>query len=154
MNSAIVQHLEPEFEPVAVVWSDESPENAIEFAEGRFGCILNLFAEASLRGRVAGGSRETIVCTGGRAALGFGVDFLESDDRLDQISALFSKGLASARDTSAYGETGRFPSWIYTWRTASPRPGDGQAVDPGLPAQVRHPEPIRLVQTAERDRIR
>ena len=52
--------------------------------------------------RVAGGSRETIVCSGGRAALGLGVDFLESESQLDHYAAIFSKGMESARDKTAH----------------------------------------------------
>jgi hypothetical protein len=102
MHSVIVEHLNPEFEPVAVVWSETIPDDALEFSQGRFGCILNLFAEASRRGRVAGGSRETIVCGGARAALGFGVDFIESESQLDHFAAVFSKGMESARDRTVY----------------------------------------------------
>ena len=102
MESTIVAHLQPEFEPVAVVWADELPDGAVEFKAGRFGCVLDLFAEASVRGRVAGGSRDTVVCDGGRAALGFGVDFIGSEERVDHLATIFSKGLASARDESAY----------------------------------------------------
>jgi hypothetical protein len=114
MKSTVVEHLDPEFEPVAVVWSDEIPSGAIEFAAGRFGCILNLFAEASLRGRVAGGSRDTIVCKGGRAAFGFGVDVVESEPQLDHLAALFSKGLESTRDPVAYRE--RMEAARSSWR--------------------------------------
>ena len=113
MKSAVVKHLVPEFEPVAVVWSDDIPDDALQFKEGRFGCILYLFAEASRRGRVAGGSRDTVVCPGGRAAFGFGVDIVESKPRLDHLAALFSKGLESARDQAAYREKieAARPSW-------------------------------------------
>jgi hypothetical protein len=113
MKSTVVKHGKPEFEPVAVVWSDDIPDNAVEFKEGRFGCILHLFAEASRRGRVAGGSRDTVVCPGGRGALGFGVDFVESESQLDHLAALFSKGLESARDQAAYREKmeAARPSW-------------------------------------------
>lgn len=104
MESSIVAHLQPEFEPVALVWSNSIPEGAVEFKAGRFGCVLNLFAEASLKGRVAGGSRDTIVCPGGRAALGFGIDLIEPEDRLDHFSAFFSKGLSAARDKAVYRE--------------------------------------------------
>jgi uncharacterized protein (DUF169 family) len=104
MRSALVDHLDPEFEPVAVVWSNAIPEDALQFKAGRFGCILHLFAEASLKGRVAGGSRDTIVCSGGRAALGFGVEFVQSEAQLDHYSAIFSKGLESAPDRAAYEE--------------------------------------------------
>jgi len=114
MKSAVVEHLNPEFDPVAVVWSDEIPNGAIEFAAGRFGCILNLFAEASRRGRAAGGSRDTIVCKGGRAALGFGVDIVESESQLDHLAALFSKGIESARDHAAYRE--RMEAARSSWR--------------------------------------
>jgi uncharacterized protein (DUF169 family) len=102
MKSTIVAHLRPEFEPVAVVWSDTIPENARQFKKGRFGCILYLFAEASLRGRVAGGNRETITCNGGRAALGLGVDFDASDETFDRYAAVFSKGLKCTRNPGAY----------------------------------------------------
>lgn len=113
MKSSIVEHLKPEFEPVAVVWSNNIPDGALEFKEGRFGCILYLFAEASRRGRVSSGSRDTIVCSGGRAALGFGVDFVESEERLDHHAAIFSKGLESVRDQAAYREKmeATRPSW-------------------------------------------
>ncbi|WP_084456986.1 DUF169 domain-containing protein [Desulfogranum mediterraneum] len=102
MKSLIANNLEPEFEPVAVVWSDTMPADAFQFKQGRFGCILYLFAEASTRGRVTGGSRESIVCSGGRAALGFGMELDSSEELLDRHAALFSKGLKSARDQAAY----------------------------------------------------
>ncbi|MBG0789105.1 MAG: DUF169 domain-containing protein [Desulfovibrionaceae bacterium] len=102
MDSAILRNLKPEFEPVAVVWSDVCPDDAFQFKEGRFGCTLYLFAEASRRGKVAAGNRKTVLCPGGRAALGFGVGFDASEAVLDQHAALFSKGIASARDRGAY----------------------------------------------------
>lgn len=102
MKSVIVKNLRPEFEPVAVVWSDTIPADTFQYRNGKFGCILYLFAEASKCGKIAGGSRESIVCTGGRAALGFGVDFDSSDEQLDLHAALFSKGLESASNRTAY----------------------------------------------------
>jgi hypothetical protein len=102
MKSVIVTNLRPEFEPVAVVWSDTIPDNTRQFKKGRFGCILYLFAEASLRGKITGGNRETITCNGGRAALGLGVDFDASDEQLDRYAASFSKGIQSANNLEAY----------------------------------------------------
>lgn len=102
MESMIVRNLRPEFEPVAVVWSDTIPEDAFQYKKGKFGCVLYLFAEASTRGKIAGGSRESIICTGGRAAVGFGADFDISDEQLDLHAALFSKGLKSANNRAAY----------------------------------------------------
>jgi uncharacterized protein (DUF169 family) len=83
MESAIVRNLRPEFEPVAVVWSDTLPAGAVQFKKGKFGCILFLFAQTSRRGKISGGSRETITCAGGRAALGLGADFATSGEDLE-----------------------------------------------------------------------
>ncbi len=102
MESTIVKHLQPEFEPVAVVWSDAVPENVLQFKPGRFGCILYLFASASRRNRVSGGSRQSIVCTGGRAAMGLGFDMDASDEMLDRYAAFFSKGIQSAGNKEVY----------------------------------------------------
>lgn len=102
MDSLIVRNLRPVFEPVAVVWSDTLPADAFQFKKGKFGCVLYLFAAASVDGKIAAGSRESIACTGGRAALGFGCDFDASDGQLDLHAALFSKGLQSAADRAAY----------------------------------------------------
>ena len=93
MESVIVQNLQPEYAPLAVVWSNTIPDDALQFKKGKFGCILYLFAEAARRGKVAGGNRESITCTGGRATLGLGVGFDESDELLDRYAAVFSKGL-------------------------------------------------------------
>jgi hypothetical protein len=100
--TAIVKNLQPEFEPVSVVWSNTIPDDALQLSKGKFGCILYLFAEAARRAKVAGGNRETITCNGGRAALGLGVDFATSDDLLDRNVAVFSKGLKSAGNQKAY----------------------------------------------------
>lgn len=102
MESGIVRNLRPEFEPVAVIWSNIIPDEALQFKKGKFGCILYLFAEAARRGKIAGGNRESITCTGGRAALGLGVGFDASDELLDRYAAVFSKGLKSASNQEAY----------------------------------------------------
>jgi hypothetical protein len=102
MESVIVRNLQPEYEPVAVVWSDTIPDDAFQFKKGKFGCILYLFAEAARGGKVAGGNRESITCNGGRAALGLGVDFDASDELLDRYAAVFSKGIKSAGNQEAY----------------------------------------------------
>ena len=70
MESVIARNLQPEFAPVAVVWSNTIPDDALQFKKEKFGCTLYLFAEASRRGRVAGGNREGITCNGGRARPG------------------------------------------------------------------------------------
>jgi len=102
MESKVVKHLQPEFEPVAVVWSDSILDDATQYRKGKFGCILYLFADASRRGRISGGSRETIACPGGRAAMGLGYDLDSSEQTVEYYAAIFSKGMKCARDQTAY----------------------------------------------------
>ncbi len=115
MESVIAQNLQPEFAPVAVVWSNTIPDDTLQFKKDKFGCILYLFAEASRRGKVAGGNRETITCNGGRAALGLGIDFDASDELLDRYAAVFSKGLKSASNQEAYRD--RMEAAPKSWRS-------------------------------------
>ncbi len=115
MESVIVRNLRPEFEPVAVIWSDTIPDDALQFKKGKFGCILYLFAEASRNGKIAGGSRDSITCTGGRAALGFGTDFDASEESFDFYAAFFSKGFRSACNQAAY--RARMEAAPKSWRT-------------------------------------
>jgi hypothetical protein len=115
MESLIVKNLKPAFAPVAVVWSNSISDDTLQFKKGKFGCILYLFAEASRRGKVAGGNRGSITCNGGRAAMGLGVDFDASDERLDQYAAIFSKGLKSASNKEAYRD--RMEAVPKSWRS-------------------------------------
>jgi hypothetical protein len=115
MESVVARNLKPEFAPVAVVWSNTIPDDTLQFQKDKFGCILYLFAEASRRGKVAGGDRETITCNGGRAALGLGIDFDASNELLDRYAAVFSKGLKSAINKEAY--RARMESVPKSWRS-------------------------------------
>lgn len=101
MESNIVKNLKPEFEPVAIVWSNTIPDDTFQFKKDKSGCILYLFAEAS-SGKISGGGRDNVKCIGGRSALGFGYDFTESDEILDRYIALNSKGIRSASFKDAY----------------------------------------------------
>lgn len=71
MDSKIVAAMGIQFEPVALVWTDERPEKAVEFAPNRFGCIMFHVALAA-KGKTAVVSRETFGCVGGGVGLGFG----------------------------------------------------------------------------------
>ena len=115
MESAIVRNLEPEFEPVVVVWSDTIPDDTVQFKPGKFGCILDLFAEAACSGKITGGSRESIICPGGRAAIGFGIDFDQSEESLDHYTAILSKGLQVVGNKITY--RAKMESVRRSWRS-------------------------------------
>jgi len=71
MESTIAEAIRLELEPVALVWADEKPKDAMEFAPGKWGCVLFLFAAAA-KGKTAVAGRETFGCWGGGVGLGFG----------------------------------------------------------------------------------
>lgn len=60
-----------DIKPVALLWSDERPDGAVEFKQGKWGCVMWLVTAAA-RGKVACASRETAGCYGGAVGLGFG----------------------------------------------------------------------------------
>ena len=69
LNSKIAEYLKMTSEPVAVIMSDECPNDAIEFQKGKWGCVVSLIVAAS-NGKIATVSDETVVCKGGRAGTG------------------------------------------------------------------------------------
>ncbi len=71
MDSIIHKATGMRFEPVAILFSDRKPEKARQFKEGKWGCVMFMFA-AAVKGAVAVFDRNTFGCHGGGVGLGFG----------------------------------------------------------------------------------
>ncbi|WP_028575568.1 DUF169 domain-containing protein [Desulfonatronovibrio hydrogenovorans] len=76
MQSRIASILGLKYQPVVLLWSDDKPEQAVEFKPGRWGCVMFSFAAAA-KGRQAVFARETYGCWGGGVGLGFGNRYLD-----------------------------------------------------------------------------
>ncbi|MCU0558466.1 MAG: DUF169 domain-containing protein [Desulfobacterales bacterium] len=99
MQSQIAQALRLRHQPVAMLWSDKTPEGALQFKEGKWGCIMWLVAHAA-RGKSAACDRRTFGCFGGGVGMGFGNQYLNFPGG----QACFCRFLSSGNDL---WETGR-----------------------------------------------
>lgn len=70
MKSRIADALKAVHPPIALLWSDERPEGAMQFAKDKWGCVMWL-AAAAVRGKTAVCDRRTFGCVGGGVGLGF-----------------------------------------------------------------------------------
>ncbi|MCL5105180.1 MAG: DUF169 domain-containing protein [Armatimonadetes bacterium] len=70
MESRIADELKLRFSPVAIILADQKPEEALQFVEGHWGCVVAMFSAAA-RGKVAAFDRKTVGCPGGGIGLGF-----------------------------------------------------------------------------------
>ncbi|MDO9265010.1 MAG: DUF169 domain-containing protein [Desulfosalsimonadaceae bacterium] len=58
-------------EPVAILFSNDKPQNARQFQEGKWGCVMFMLG-AAVNGDIAVFDRKTFGCQGGGVGLGFG----------------------------------------------------------------------------------
>lgn len=96
MNSRIAQALKPRYELVAIVWTDEKPTPAVQFAAGRWGCVMCAFMATAEQGRVAVFDHETYGCWGGGVGLGFGNVYEKFPGGLEGFCNFLSTGNAQS----------------------------------------------------------
>lgn len=75
MESKIAKALKLTYEPVAILWSNRKPKGAVQFIEGKWGCVMWMLASAA-KGKTVVFDRKSYGCWGGGVGLGFGNQFL------------------------------------------------------------------------------
>lgn len=71
MESSIARAIETKHPPIALLWADGKPEGAMQFQEGKWGCVMWLAASAA-EGKSAVCDAATFGCIGGGVGMGFG----------------------------------------------------------------------------------
>jgi uncharacterized protein (DUF169 family) len=71
MESTIAKAIQLKYQPVALLWSNEKPQGAMQFHENKWGCVMWL-AAAAAKGKSAVADAKTFGCFGGGVGLGFG----------------------------------------------------------------------------------
>jgi uncharacterized protein (DUF169 family) len=103
MQSQVVAAIGMKLEPVALVWTDEKPAQAVEFAANRWGCVMFHLALAA-KGKTAVVSRETFGCFGGGVGLGFGNKYRDFPGGEECFCHFLSDGNADSAEGRAIGQ--------------------------------------------------
>ncbi|MBE0467146.1 MAG: DUF169 domain-containing protein [Candidatus Desulforudis sp.] len=88
------------YAPVAVILTDEKPEGAVQFKEGRWGCVAALFAGAA-KGKTAVFDEKTFGCLGGGTGLGFGNQYVHFPGGIEYFISTGNPDLAGAPEGEA-----------------------------------------------------
>ncbi len=104
MESLIAGKLGLAYGPVAILWSDEKPEGALQLKPHASSCIMYLFAQVVTRGKTAVFDRETYGCPGAGPGSGSGTATPTPSGGPVSISWPHSsaKGSRARRDPGAY----------------------------------------------------
>jgi uncharacterized protein (DUF169 family) len=91
MKSKIAGAIGLKYQPIALLWADKKPANAVQFQAGKWGCITWLAASA-VKGKVAVCDRKTFGCFGGGVGMGFGDQYLNFPGGKDCFCHFLSAG--------------------------------------------------------------
>jgi uncharacterized protein (DUF169 family) len=103
MESTIAKAIQLKYQPVALLWSNEKPQGAMQFQEGKWGCVLWLAAHAA-KGKTAIADIKTFGCFGGGVGLGFGNQYKNFPGGEEGFCNFLSDGNANRKDGEELAE--------------------------------------------------
>ena len=71
MKSKIENYLNLDLNPVAIIWSNNKPEKALQLKQGKYACAMHLVAQVA-KGKTAVIDENTYGCVTAASAFGFG----------------------------------------------------------------------------------
>ena len=119
MECSIKKGVGLKYEPVGIVLTDERPEKAKQFKEGKWGCVMFMLGAAT-KGKTAVFDRTTYGCWGGGVGLGFGnryQDFPGGQDCfcyfLSTGNEQWEQGRQVAEQVKPYMDKGTFEDFLH-----------------------------------------
>jgi uncharacterized protein (DUF169 family) len=103
VDSKIAKVIHLKYHPVALIWSDEKPEAAMQFQEKRWGCVMWLIANAA-KGKSSACDIKTFGCFGAGVGLGFDNQYKNFPGGEDGFCHFLSSGNASREGGMAMAE--------------------------------------------------
>jgi uncharacterized protein (DUF169 family) len=99
MDCILTSALHLKHHPVALLWTNEKPDDSLQFHEDKWGCVMAMFAQAAT-GKTAVFDRQTFGCLGGGVGLGFGNQYVNWRGGIDCFYGFLSNGNAQRADAS------------------------------------------------------
>lgn len=103
MECSIASALRLKHHPVALLWTDDKPDDPLQFHQDKWGCVMAMFAQAAM-GRTAVFDQETFGCLGGGVGLGFGNQYVNWRGGIDCFYGFLSNGNAKREDAEEIAE--------------------------------------------------
>jgi uncharacterized protein (DUF169 family) len=123
MKSKLVEKLNFKMPPVAIFFTAEKPDHAMQFQEGKHGCVAAMLIAAS-KGKVVVFDDKTYGCPGGGVGLCFGDTFTKNHHPTEYLLSTGNKELAEKKGGPKALATGeRFyasPELAKKWKDSFP----------------------------------
>lgn len=74
MKSLIAKSMKMDSNPIAIIFTDDKPDNSLMFGAGKRGCVVQMFVKA-VEGKTVAFSRDQVGCPGAISGLCFGSSF-------------------------------------------------------------------------------
>ncbi len=145
MESIIAKALGLTLNPVAILWTNDKPADAGQFAPGKWGCVMAALGATAERGREHAFDRHTYGCWGGGVGLGFGNAYEQFPGGLEGFYRFLSSGNVQSEQGRAAAQ--RCAAWMRGQMLEDFLNGEGYVKTPELTEKFVRSMPMTDIPT-------